>query len=202
MATNRRAFLKQATVATAATVAGAATVKAQGAAAPSSSRALNAALLSATGDAVLPESLGSAGRSRAVQSFATWIAGYRPVSEEMHGYGSQEITYTAADPAPGWNAQLDAMDLLARQRYARGFAALDPATRRDLIAAQLGRQRVSALPGNPLAASHVAVALLAHWAHSSDATDLAYGVRIAKDRCRALEDSPRKPLPLSPSRGG
>ena len=44
----------------------------------------------------------------------------------------------------------------------------------------------------------VPVQPLAHWAASSEATDLAYGVHIGKDNCRPLGDSPRKPLPLAP----
>jgi hypothetical protein len=197
MTADRREFLKQASIAAAAAVASgsASGAQEQPRAEP---RALNAALLRALGDCVLPDSLGAAGRARAVRSFAGWLAGYRPVSEEMHGYGNQEITYTVSDPAPGWNAQLEGIDTLARRKYRRGFAALDVATRRELIRSQLARQRGSALPANPLAATHVAIALLAHWADSSEATDLVYGVQIAKDRCRVLSDSPRKPLPLAP----
>ena len=52
-----------------------------------------------------------------------------------------------------------------------------------------------------IGAPHVAVALLAHWANSSAATDLAYGVVIGKDQCRVLADAPRRPLPLAEQRG-
>jgi hypothetical protein len=200
MSSNRRTFLKQAAMATAAAAAAGRTKVAAAAEPPA--RVLDAPLLAAVGDAVLPESLGAAGRARAVRSFAQWLAGYKPVSEEMHGYGNQEITYTAADPAPGWNAQLEGIDLLAQRKHRRGFAALNVAARRDLIRLQLARQRGGTLPSNPLAAPHVAVALLAHWADSSEATDLAYGARIAKGNCRLLADSPRKPLPLAPSGKG
>ncbi|HVT38660.1 MAG TPA: twin-arginine translocation signal domain-containing protein [Gemmatimonadaceae bacterium] len=196
MTSDRRDFLKHASMAAAAVVVsgGANAARAQ----PRDSRTLNPTLLTALADAVLPDSLGTTGRAHAGHSFAGWLAGYKPVSEEMHGYGNQEITYTASDPAPGWNAQLEGMDTLARRRYRRGFAALAVAARRDLIRSQLERHRGSALPANPLAATHVAIALLAHWADSSEATDLVYGAQIAKDHCRVLSDSPRKPLPLAP----
>lgn len=166
--------------------------------APGPSRALDAALLSALGEALLPEALGAAGRARAVRAFRDWIAGYSPVSEEMHGYGNAEITYTVADPAPGWNAQLHGMDLLARKQFGAGFAALKPAMRDTLVRAQLSGARGGRLPANPLAATHVALALLAHWASSSEAIDFAYGAHIGKDVCKAIADSPRKPLPLAP----
>jgi hypothetical protein len=199
MSTNRRTFLAQAgaTIAAAGGLAG----SPPSAPAQTAPRALDATLLAAIGDAVLPESLGAAGRSRAVRAFSAWIAAYHPVAEEMHGYGDAEITYTPADPAPGWNAQLEGLELLARRKHHRGFAALDVQARRALLKpqlAQLSRQRGDRLPPNPLAAPHVAIALLAHWADSSEATDLAYGVRIGKGECRLLADSPRKPLPLAP----
>jgi hypothetical protein len=195
MPSSRRTFLKQAAIATAAAAASGRSNVAHAAQPPA--RALDPTLLAALGNIVLPESLGAAGRARAIHSFTQWLAGYKPVSEEMHGYGNQEITYTAADPAPGWNAQLEGIELLARRKHARGFAALDLATRRELVRSQLARQRGATLPSNPLAAPHVAISLLTHWANSSEATDLVYGVRIAKGNCRQLAESPRKPLPLA-----
>ncbi|HEV8410018.1 MAG TPA: hypothetical protein VGQ30_05870 [Gemmatimonadaceae bacterium] len=198
MTTDRRTFLSQAAASMAAfTVAG--NLEAQQQPAPAASvRALDPALLAALGETVLPESLGAAGRAKAVGEFREWIAAYVPVSEEMHGYGSAEITYTVSDPAPGWNAQLHGMDLLARKQSGAGFAALKPEKRDALVRAQLATIRTGRLPSNPLSAPHVAVALLAHWAASSAATDFAYGVKIGKDNCKLLADSPRKPLPLAP----
>ena len=199
MPSNRRTFLKQAVTATAAAAAiggGAA------AAHPPQGRALDVLLLTALGDAVLPESLGAAGRARSVRSFVSWLDGYKPVSEEMHGYGNQEITFTSADPAPGWMAQLQGLDLLSRRKHRRGLAEIEVPARRELVQSQLARQRGAALPANPLAAPHVAIALLAHWARSSEATDLVYAARISKDSCRLLADSARKPLPLAPPARG
>jgi len=189
MTTDRRTFLSQAAASVAAfTVAGDISRAPQQRPA-AASRALDAPLLAA---------LGESGRARAVRAFREWIAAYVPVSEEMHGYGYAEITYTAADPAPGWNAQLQGMDLLARKQFGAGFAALKPDKRDTLVGAQLAGVRNGRLPANPIAAPHVAIALLAHWANSSEATDFAYGVRIGKDNCKSLADSPRKPLPLAP----
>lgn len=161
------------------------------------SRTLDAALLAALGDAVLPESLGSDGHRRAVAAFAAWLAAYAPVAEAMHGYGDAELTYTRADPAPGWRAQLQALDLLARRIRRRGFARLDRTGRRAILDVALRDGRTGALPSSPLQADHVAVALLAHWAATSEAQDLAYGARIGAGRCRSLADTARRPLPLA-----
>lgn len=154
-------------------------------------------LLRALGDALLPEMLGDTGRTAAVAAFSTWLAQYTPVAEEMHGYGDAEITYTPSDPAPGWNAQLAGLDLLARRKHRRGFARLGVPLRRAVIQTHLARVSSRTLPANPLSAPHVAVALLAHWAASSAATDLAYEARISKGYCRALSETSRPPLPLA-----
>lgn len=197
MKSDRRAFLKNAAVTAAvATVGGGATLQAEPVPA---ARALDPSLLAALGDAVLPESLGVPGRAHAVRAFASWLAAYRPVAEQMHGYGDQEITYSIPDPAPGWQAQLQGLDVLSQRRNRRGFGALDVEARRSLLRSSLGRERGGALPSSPLAASHVAVALLSHWAGSSDATDLLYSSRIARGNCRLLADVVRKPLPLAQS---
>jgi hypothetical protein len=201
MTADRRTFLTQAAASVAAfTVAGDLRSGAQQTPTqtPVSSRALDAGLLTTLGESLLPESLGAAGRARAVRAFRDWIAGYAPVSEEMHGYGNAEITYTVADPAPGWNAQLQGLDLLAKKQFGMSFGALKPDKRDTLVRAQLAGARAGRLPANPLTAPHVAIALLAHWAASSEAIDFAYGAHIGKDVCKALADSPRKPLPLAP----
>lgn len=213
--TDRREFLKRAaiTAATAASAdpsallqagppAAAQPPRAQTAAqAPAPPRALDAAMLAAVGEAVLPESLGAPGRARAVAAFSRWLAQYTPVAEEMHGYGYAEITYTPSDPAPGWNAQLAGLDLLARRKHRRGFVRLGVPLRRAVLQAQIGGAGGTRLPANPLAATHVAVALMAHWAASSEATDLAYQARIMKGNCRALAETSRVPLPLAGGEG-
>lgn len=212
MTSDRRGFLKQAAIAAAASRldlrappdaaddegrAAARDPQAQPASAtPSAGRTLDATLLAAVAEAVLPESLGADARARAVGAFARWLALYTPVAEEMHGYGDAEITFTPSDPAPGWGAQLAGLDLLARRKHRRGFVRLGIPLRRAVLAAAIGRGGGARLPSSPLGASHVAVALLAHWAASSEATDLAYGARIAKGNCRLLSETSRPPLPL------
>jgi hypothetical protein len=160
--------------------------------------AFDRATLVALGEVVLPGELGAEGRGRAVDEFVAWAAGYEPVAEEMHGYGYPEVRYLPPDPAPGWRAQIDGLDLLARRSRGRPFAELPLAPRRAMVEAALARVPADELPA-PIAAGHVALALLAHWASSPAAWDLAYGARIAPRSCRPLGDAPRRPLPLAPS---
>lgn len=216
MTTDRRDFIKRAALAAASASSVGATGALAQAAAPApargqagartagqeparpSRRALDPALLGALGEAILPEMLGPPGRQRAIAAFSTWLARYVPVAEQMHGYGDAEITYTPSDPAPGWNAQLEGLDLLARRKHRRGFARLGVPLRREIVRTQLARVSAARLPSDPLAAPHVAVALLSHWAATSEATDLAYEARIMKENCRVLADTSRAPLPLAP----
>jgi hypothetical protein len=158
--------------------------------------AFDGATLAAVGEVVLPGELGEGGRTKAVNDFVAWVAGYEPVAEQMHGYGYAEIRYLPPDPAPGWRAQLEGLDLLAQRSRGARFAALPVAERRALVESALASTEGDLVPA-PIAAGHVALALLAHWASSPAAWDLAYGARIGPATCRPLGDSPRRPLPLA-----
>ena len=206
MTSDRRTFLKHTALGAAATAVPGVVHAELAAAAPSklvpttpvepAQPVLDGTLLQALGEAVLPESLGAHGQRLAVAAFAAWLAAYRPVAEEMHGYGQAEITYTPSDPAPGWQSQLQGLELLAQRSQSSGFAALDVAARRSVLKAPLARIGDARVPLNPAAAQHVAIALLAHWTASSAAQDLAYQARIGANTCRGLGDTARPPLPL------
>jgi hypothetical protein len=155
---------------------------------------LDPALIRALAEAVLPSELGLSGRERAVAAFQQWVAGYRPVAERDHGYGTGELTYTGAHPAPGWRAQLEALDLEARQRFGLGFAELDADLRQRLVRAQLRRER-GPLP-EPADAQHVAVGLVAWWSASPEANDLCYGRAIGRATCRPLAATGDEPARL------
>ena len=205
---DRRAFLRTAGVlAAGAAVAGCDTAGTAGGgpatesgAPPGAGRrrdvALDRATLAAVGDVVLPGELGNAGRAGAVDAFVAWVAGYEPVAERMHGYGYADVRYLPPDPAPGWRAQLEGLELLARRSRGASFAALAATERRALVESALSGTPGDRLPA-PIAATHVALALLAHWASSPAAWDLAYGARITPATCRPLGDAPRRPLPLA-----
>lgn len=166
---------------------------AQGASEPAP---LDEALLHALAAAVLPGELGAEGVRRAAARFQEWLAGYQPVAELNHGYGTGELEYTAADPGPGWAAQLRALDRLAHRRHARGFADLPVEQRRALVGAELARDPLDRMP-EIAQARHVAVGLLAHWSASPEANDLCYRANIGRHQCRPLALSPERPTSLS-----
>lgn len=155
--------------------------------------------LDALSDCVLPDELGLEGRRAATAAFVAWADGYDPVAEEMHGYGYAEIRYLPPDPAPAWRAQLAGLDILARRSRRKRFAELDTTARRDLLAVVLRRERGDRLPA-PLAASHIAVALLSHWASSAAAHDLAMGRAVTPLTCRTLNNVTTEPSSLPASR--
>lgn len=191
---DRRSFLQSLGVLVPATALG-------GMAAPADAEAalppLDDALMLALGEAVLPSELGPEGVQRVVVAFQGWLAGFQPVAELNHGYGTGELAYTAADPGPGWGAQLRALDLLARRRLGRGFAALAAEERRELVRALLARERLDRLP-DVADAPHVAVGLLAYFYGTPEATDLCYRAAIRRTACRPLSDNPERPAPLQP----
>jgi hypothetical protein len=161
---------------------------------------LDAALLAALGDCVLPGELGSDGIARTTRGFSQWIAGYRRGAELVHPYGSATIRLTGESPLPAWREQLTALQREARTRHRGGFAALTRDQRRALVTAALDGERLNRMP-DPLAAQHIAVALLAWYFRSPEAVDLCYRARIGPNQCRPLLNAPREPLPLAPLRG-
>ena len=157
------------------------------------------AQLDALSDCVLPEELGLEGRRAATAAFVAWADAYDPVAEEMHGYGYADIRYLPPDPAPAWRAQLTGLDILARRSRGKPFVALDTKARRDVLAVVLRRERGDRLPA-PLTASHIAVALLSHWASSAAAHDLAMGRAVTPLTCRTLNNAIMQPSLLPAAR--
>jgi len=196
---NRRHFLKSATVLVAAAACAPGTdatittdsPRAQ----PLRDADLNSAQLSALAEAVLPAALGAEGQRAAVTAFVAWCDAYEPVAEEMHGYGYADVRYLPADPVPAWRAQLDALDRLAQRVHHAPFASRSRAERQALVAQATRSVRGERLP-SPLTASHIAIALVSHWASSPRAWDMALGVQVAPMTCRTLDGAVQKPLPI------
>lgn len=159
----------------------------------------NVAVLAALGAAVLPAELGADGTSRAVADFQRWMDGYRPGAEANHGYGTGRIERLAADPRPQWRSQLAALDAEARRSGGQSFAALSTDQRQALVRTALAGERGESLP-SPLAARHIALALLAHFYDSPAANDLCYQTQIGRQQCRPLDAVRQAPVALS--RGG
>ena len=157
---------------------------------------LDRALLLALADVALPDELGAPGKQSAVDAFVAWVKGYEPVAEEMHGYGYADVRYLPADPAPAWQAQLRALDTLAQKTKRSGFVQLNVTPRRDVLAIALNGERGDRLPA-PLSARHIAVALVAHWASTPAAWNMALGVDVSPGACRPLDAATRKPLPIA-----
>ena len=154
-------------------------------------------VLDALAMVVLPDSIGFDAQRAAVGKFVAWIDGYDPVAEEMHGYGYADIRYLPPDPAPNWRAQLEALETLARKTRNSSFTALDTEARREVIAVALRRERLGERLPSPLGAPHIAVALLAHWASTPQAWNVAFGANVSPETCRPLADANHKPLPIA-----
>jgi hypothetical protein len=193
-ALDRRSFLRSATAALPVVALPACTGEGADASRTSSPRTLDPALLRAVAEVTLPPELGAPARELAVSDFERWLAEYTPVAERDHGYGTGELSYTGPDPAPGWKAQLEALDLEARQRFARGLPEIEPAMRDRMVRTALRRER-GPVP-SPAEAQHVVLGLLGWWLASAQATDLCYRARIGKETCRPLEQTGDEPPPL------
>ena len=147
------------------------------------------------GDTVLPSELGAAGVTRVVGAFQRWIAGYREHTELTHGYGTSRLRFTGPTPATRWSTQLDALDATAHRRFRRAFIELPFDRREALLREALASERLDRMP-SVADANHVAVALLAFFYDTPEATDLCYGAKIGKQTCRPLAESPMHPIEL------
>jgi hypothetical protein len=157
---------------------------------------LDDTLLRALATAILPSELGPDGMRRAADELQSWIAGYRAGAETNHGYGSARIGATAADPSARWALQLRTLDVDARRVHGTAFAGLTDDQRRALVLTQLTTDRATAIPGSVAGAQHVALALLASFYTSPEATDLCYEASIAPGTCRPLSRLPQQPTPI------
>ena len=160
---------------------------------------LDAAMLQAIGEAVLPTELDAAGRARVVDDFLRWIREYREGAETDHGYGFTRIRSTGASPASKYPEQLVALDRAASATKptanGKAFVALDVEARRAVIAAALAEAKIERLPPRPNGA-HIAADLMGFYFGSSAAADLCYRAKIGRDDCRGLEGSESPPPAL------
>ena len=190
-ASDRRTFLKRSTVALSSLAVSRCT--------PEADRGvrvqLDRAMLRGVGQSVLPPELGPEGIEQVVTDFERWVEEYEPVAELDHGYISSEIRYGPPDPAPRWQAQLEALELESRQRYQASYRDLSDEERQSLIRRQIESEAAGSLP-RTAEASHVAVGILAYFYSSSQATDLCYGRRVGKATCRGIATAPQTPEPL------
>ena len=160
------------------------------------SPSLDVTMLQAVADAVLPESLGEAGRRRVVADFQRWLSQYREGADTDHGYGTTRIRATRPSPATRYPGDLAALDKAARESaHAAPFVALTIDARRAVLAGELTAAHVDWLAARPSGA-HIASDLMAFYFNSSEAADRCYRARIGRDACRGLDGSDRAPEPL------
>ena len=157
----------------------------------------SARTLRALGEVVLPTGeLAEGDLDVALRRFAQWAEALEPVAELDHPYlSTDEIAYGPPDPRPAWSAQLEALELLASRRHSVGYPALELPERERLLREQLPKDLPQALP-HPTAAPHVAIALLAWFYASDEASDLCYRARIGRHQCRGLPSAVERPAPL------
>jgi hypothetical protein len=153
------------------------------------------ATLDALAEAILPSALGRAGMTKEVAAFREWGAGYREGAELNHGYGTSRLRSLGPTPLTKWTTQLDELEARAQSKHQRAFRDLPVADRVALVRAAVEGQKLDRMPG-VADASHVSLALLAHFYDSAAATDLCYEAQIGKSTCRPLASSSRKPLPM------
>lgn len=156
---------------------------------------LNESTIRSIAEAVLPSELGTSGVARVSRGFVQWISAYKPGVELVHPYGSAQLRQTGASPAPQWRTQLAALDGGARAKYRRAFGAISVEQRREVIREAVAAEQLNRLP-DPLEAQHVAVALMAWYFATPDATNRCYNARIDRNQCRPLVNAARQPLPL------
>ena len=166
---------------------------------PEQAAALDLTSVTRVAEVVLPGELGDAGFARVSRSFTQWLAGYREGQELVHPYGSTNLQQTGASPARRWRDQLSALDRDARAKHQRGFNALTRDQRREIVLAALGTERTNRMP-DALDANHVALALVAWFFATPEASNLCYQSRIDRNQCRPLVNAPRQPLPLGAQR--
>lgn len=194
MTPDRRAFLKASGAALSAAAVGSCAPDDPARPGAGAAARLDPALLRSVADLVLPTELGEAGREEAVRGFEAWARAYEPAFEVNHAYGTAQIRYGPADPVPGWNAQLQALDAEAGKRFGSGYAALPVEVRDEILRRQVSDDG-QGMP-SPVQARHVAVALLSWWLATPEATDRCYGVRIGPQTCRGIDASPLEPEAL------
>ena len=186
---DRRNFLKTTGAAVSAVAVGA--CRPASSPVPASPRALSPEVLRAIAPVVLPSELGDEGQKAAIRDFERWVEAYEAVPELDHGYGTAEIRYGPGDPAPAWQSQLEALETESQKRFARGFPELDESDREWLLRRHVSDEGPGMPP--PLAARHVAVALLSHWLRSPDATDRCYNAEISPLTCRGVPGVSQEP---------
>ena len=143
---------------------------------------------------VLPSVIGAKGHDEAVDDFLRWLRDYKEGVPLSHGYGEPRLVRSGPSPAPGYGAQIAALQQAAAARGAR-FGALPLDTRRAILDSAFKSAGVEGLPARPNG-KHPVADLMAHYFRSSVANDLCYSARIGRNTFRAIRLTTARPRPL------
>jgi hypothetical protein len=146
---------------------------------------------------VLPSAIGRKGHDEAVDNFLRWIRDYKEGVALSHGYGEPRLAKSGPSPAPGYAAQIAALQAAAKTRGGR-FGALPLEARRAILDEAFQAADVRNLPGRP-DGKHVVADLMAHYFRGSSANDLCYNARIGRHTYRAIRVTTVRPQPLTAS---
>jgi hypothetical protein len=153
----------------------------------------NRELIDAIAEVVLPSTLGSEGRKRAVEAFVTWLEEYKAGVPMSYGYGSQlRRSIVPPSPALKYLAQFRRLQALSATRGAT-FTALSLDDRKAVVEAALHEAKVVTLPERPNG-QHVASDLLSHFYSSSAGNDFLFNASIRVSECRGLDSSSDRPI--------
>jgi hypothetical protein len=148
---------------------------------------------------VLPSSLGATRTAAVVDKFAAWTRGYREGVPLAHGYGHPRLVRSGPSPAPGYIAQLAAIDAEARATGGQ-WSTIGQETRRAILDRAFTKAGVRGLPPRP-AGQHVVADLMAFYFRSSEANDDCYNANINREVCRPIAITVRKPEPRTRAAG-
>lgn len=148
---------------------------------------------------VLPSTIGAKGQDEAVDNFLRWLRDYKEGVPLSHGYGEPRLVRSGPSPAPGYGAQIAALQRAAGERGGR-FGALPLDARRAILDTAFKQAGIQNLPARP-DGQHVITDLMAHYFRSSAANDLCYNARIGRHTFRAIRVTTVRPQPGNGGRG-
>jgi hypothetical protein len=143
---------------------------------------------------VLPSALGEQKIGDVVDRFVAWTRGYREGVPLAHGYGHPSLRKSGPSPVPRYLLQLTDIQAAAERRGG-SWSSLDIETRRTILDEAFTKAGVRNLPVRP-AGQHVVADLMAFYFRSSEANDFCYSAQIAREICRPIAITTKRPAPL------
>jgi hypothetical protein len=143
---------------------------------------------------VLPSALGEKKLGEIVDRFTDWTKNYREGVPLAHGYGHPRLRKSGPSPTPLYLTQI--RDLEAAASKAGGWAAMSLDARRAVLDEAFTKAGVRNLPVRP-SGQHVVADLMAFYFRSSEANDYCYSALIAREVCRPIAITTKRPAPLA-----